>query len=123
MPDSISASNSHSVLLAEIAARDRLLLAAQSEAAELRKALTLLDGEIEAALASVRYPRGPEDKLLAKHDLTWEALERFADKTEWALASKLSQCLLDMGGLCEGLAEKAALLDLRERKANAALKG
>ena len=94
-----------------------------NENAELRKALTLLDGEIEAALAAVRYPRGPEDKLLVKYDLTWDALERFAEKTEWALASKLSACLLDMGGLCEGLAEKGALLDLRERKARAALAG
>lgn len=91
----------------------------EEDNANLRAALHLHDGEIEAAVQSVKFPRGAEDKLLAKYELTWDALERFSEKTEWALSSKLASCLLDMGGLCEDLAEKAALYDLRERKIRA----
>ena len=65
-----------------------------------------LDKKLELAISAIKYPNGPEDKLLEKYDLDWDILKDFAEKKEWTLSSKLAQCLLDMGGLAEELVER-----------------
>lgn len=74
------------------------------------------DAEIEAVLQAVKYPNGPEDKLIERYDLTWDVLRNFAAKSEWPLSSKLAQCLIDMGALCERFVEEATFWKLLDDK-------
>jgi len=85
---------------------------------EMREAARqkITDAEIEAALQAVKYPNGPEDKLIGKYDFTWDTLKDFASKTEWPLSSKLAKCLIEMGALCERLVEEATFWKLLDDK-------
>jgi hypothetical protein len=70
------------------------------------------DGEIEAKLMKVKFPNGPEDKLIEKYGFTWDFLKETGDKKDWPLASKLAACLVEMGLLAEELVERATFWEL-----------
>lgn len=85
---------------------------------EMREAASqeITDAEIEAALRAVKYPNGPEDKLIERYGFTWNTLRDFAARSEWPLSSKLAQCLIDMGALCERFVEEATFWKLVHNK-------
>ena len=72
--------------------------------------------ELEAAISSIKYPNGPEDKIIKEFDLTWDKLKEFAAKKEWPLSSKLAACLLKMGGLAEELIERKVFYEFMYNK-------
>ncbi len=64
------------------------------------------DTELMMKIEAIKYPNGPEDKLIEKFEFTWDTLKDFASHKDWPLASKLSACLLEMGTLAENLVEQ-----------------
>ncbi len=49
----------------------------------------------------------PEDRLVQAAGLTWEQIEEFKLKTDWALSSKLAALLIDIGNECSHQYDRA----------------
>lgn len=84
----------------------------------IRKAAEIPDDRLESYLAQFRYPNGPEDDLIKKYGYSWDALQEFAANKTWTLSSRLSQCLVEMGALCERVVEEAAFFRLYHERVN-----
>jgi hypothetical protein len=74
------------------------------------------DNELEKRLMALKYPNGPEDKIIASYGLSWDFLRETAGKKEWALASKLAACCIDLGGLAEQAVERAEYYKFLQEK-------
>lgn len=79
----------------------------------------LNDAELEQRLMAVKYPNGPEDKIIEAYGFTWDTLKEFADKKEWPLSSKLAACCIDLGSVAEEAVERAEYYKFLHEKESA----